>query len=255
MSRPAADRPRRSLARRRFEARERLKVGLRRALLRADLDLGRDPWPARVRRTLAARGIDAVLDVGANVGQYAALLRAAGYAGRVVSVEPLPSALARLTPRAAPDPLWTVVPAAAGATPGRATLREAANSYSSTLRSPTDALLAADPSAASVADHEVEVTTVAALVAAHGLDPARTLLKIDTEGLEGEVLDGAGSVLDTVAAVQLELCYVELYTGQPLAPELTSRLAGHGLVPWTWEAGRAGDDGRLLLCDTLFVRP
>ncbi|WP_165820986.1 FkbM family methyltransferase [Nocardioides gansuensis] len=243
-----------NLQRLRYDVRERAKLGVRRALLRADLDLGRDPWASRVRRTLTARGIAEVLDVGANVGQYAALLRQAGFTGRVVSVEPLPSALERLTARAAGDPRWDVLAAAVGRAPGRATLHEARNSYSSTLSSPTAALLATDPAAETVTRHEVPVTTVAELVAAHGLTPARLLLKVDTEGHEGEVLDGTGDLLDSVAAVQLELCHVELYAGQLLAPELTARLAAHGLEPWTWEAGRCGDDGRLLLCDTLFVR-
>ena len=68
------------------------------------------------------------------------------------------------------------------------------------------------------------------------------------------MLDGAGALLDRFAAIQLELSYAELYAGQATAAELTERLAGHGLMPWTWDAGISGEDGRLLQSDTLFVR-
>ena len=61
-------------------------------------------------------------------------------------------------------------------------------------------------------------------------------------------------LLDTFAAIQLELSYAELYAGQATASELTERLASHGLNPWTWDAGISGADGRLLQSDTLFVR-
>ena len=61
---------------------------------------------ARARRTCSARGcspserIDLLLDVGANEGQYAVRMRRAGFAGRIVSFEPLSEAFAVLERRA-----------------------------------------------------------------------------------------------------------------------------------------------------------
>jgi FkbM family methyltransferase len=235
-------------------AREQAKLSLRRTLLRADLDVGRTPFVRRVVQTMASRGLDTLLDVGANVGQYAALMRAAGFDGRIVSIEPLPDAFARLQRRLGSDPSWSGLQVAAGAEPGLATIHVSANSYSSSLLKLTDLHLSTDPASRVLRDLEVEVTTIAQVVGSERIDPARTLLKIDTQGFESEALDGAGDLLDTFAAIQLELSYDELYTGQATAAELTSRLAARGLEPWTWDAGISGGDGRLLQSDTLFVR-
>src|SRR4051794_15879966 len=71
--------------------------------------------PAQKRRALMERhNVDLVIDVGANVGQYATRLRQAGYSGRIVSFEPLPDAFADLARAAADDPLWDVRNAALG---------------------------------------------------------------------------------------------------------------------------------------------
>ena len=45
---------------------------------------------AQLAFTLHQQAIDAVIDVGANTGQYATRLRAAGWAGPILSFEPIP---------------------------------------------------------------------------------------------------------------------------------------------------------------------
>ena len=100
----------------------------------------------------------------------------------------------------------------------------AGNSYSSSLLPMTQHHLSADPSSATVGTQDVKVITVADLVAGHGVTPERCLLKVDTQGFERSVLDGAGDLMDRFAAVQLELSFVELYEGQQLYEELVQEL-------------------------------
>src|SRR5262249_3969903 len=68
------------------------------------------PLPNYVQRRVALmkrHGINMVLDVGANTGQYGTLLRQLGFRGRIVSFEPLSDAFAALQRTAANDPFWS----------------------------------------------------------------------------------------------------------------------------------------------------
>lgn len=234
--------------------RESTKLGLRRGLGKVGLDIGRDPFASRLTRALSARGIDTVLDIGANVGQYATLLRYAGYDGRIVSFEPLETAYEQLHGRAERDPHWTAINSGVGAESGSTTINVSANSYSSSVLPMTESHVAAAPDSVVVGTQTIQLTTVADIVVEHGVSPSTTLLKVDTQGYETQVLDGAGALLDAFAGVQLELSFTELYGGQELFDAMTTRLREHGFVLWSLEPGISGADGRLLQCDGLFLR-
>jgi FkbM family methyltransferase len=234
--------------------RESAKIGVRTALFRANLDLGRDPYSSRLARTLRSQAIDTVLDVGANVGQFATLLRNAGYRGRIISVEPLSGAYAQLHRRAARDGAWQSVNAAIGDAGTTAIMHVSANSFSSSILPMTSAHVAAAPGSESIGTEEVAMTGVPDLVTKYGVDPAHTLLKIDTQGFEGHVLDSAADLVGQFAAIQLEMSFVELYAGQPLFEELKARMEAAGLSLWSLDAGISDQQGRLLQCDGLFLR-
>lgn len=51
-------------------------------------------------------GVAALVDVGANEGQYGAMVRAQGFPGRLLSIEPQAQGYRRLARRSAKDPLW-----------------------------------------------------------------------------------------------------------------------------------------------------
>jgi FkbM family methyltransferase len=234
--------------------RERAKLMVRGVLHRVDLDVSRDPYTHRLARTLEAHDIDTILDVGANVGQFALMVRRAGFAGRIISCEPLTGAFRQLSGRARRDERWTPVRTAVGSAPGTTTINVSANSFSSSVRTMTDAHLDNAPGSGYISTEEVEVTTVRDLVDEHSVDPARTLLKIDTQGFEDEVLAGAGDRLDEFAAIQLELSMVELYEGQSLFEDHYALMRDHGFRLHILEPGFSGRTGQMMQCDGLFVR-
>ena len=238
----------------RFLLREHAKAAVRRTLGRFDLGLVRSPFDRQVVRAADWLGLSDVLDVGANIGQYASALLTGGFAGRITSCEPLSAAHAELAKRAAGNPKWRVVHTAVGSAPGTTTINVSANSYSSSIRTVNDTHLAADASSRIVATESVPLTTVDALVSEYVPEPGRTLLKIDTQGYESDVLDGAKETLAGFAAVQLEMSFVPLYDGQALFPALDERLVGEGFRLFTMAPGLSdARTGRLLQSDVLYV--
>jgi FkbM family methyltransferase len=182
------------------------------------------------------------------------MVRRAGYAGRIISCEPLNGAYGQLAGRARRDDRWTVLQTAVGREPGTTTINVSANSFSSSVRPMTDAHITNAPGSEYISTEKVDVTTVAELVKEHSVVPARTLLKIDTQGFEDEVLAGAGDHLDEFAAIQLELSMVELYEGQSLFDDHYALMREHGFRLHIMEPGFSGLTGQMMQCDGLFVR-
>ena len=149
-------------------------------------------------------GVDTVIDVGANRGQFVHELRRDGWRGPIVSIEPLPGAYAALADRASHDRLWTTVNVAAGAARGVANLKIAENEASSSLLAMHGRHRAAAPASRFVESIDVVVDTIDSIVAERHVG-GTFYMKIDTQGYELEVLRGASSTIDACAAIELEL--------------------------------------------------
>lgn len=227
----------------------------RRTVNRLGLEVTRNPFPRRLVRLCAAAGVDTVADVGANAGQYARSLRANGFAGRIVSCEPLSAAYRVLDGVASTDDRWEALRIALGAEPGTVAVQVAGNSYSSSVLDMLDAHRDAAPDSAYIGAEQAPMTTVDRLFLDRGVAPERTMLKIDVQGYEMAVLRGAAGALPRLAAVQVELSLTPLYADQALMPEVSGLLEDHGLRLWALEPGFSDPrSGRMLQCDGVFVR-
>ncbi len=82
-------------------------------------------------------GIDLVLDVGANGGQYAGVLRDYGFTGDIVSFEPVSSEFAKLAAAAKGDARWTVLNYALGSNEAEQTINIMASSVFSSFNTPS----------------------------------------------------------------------------------------------------------------------
>lgn len=194
--------------------------------------------------------IRTVLDVGASRGQFAlfALQRFPG--AMVICFEPLPGPLADLK-GVLGDSVETVE-SAVGAEPGRATINVSTRDDSSSLLPIGRRQVEEFPGTGAADSLEVEVTTLDRALAD---PPARPcLLKIDVQGLELEVLKGAGRTLEAVDEALIECSFVELYEGQAMADEVVAFLLERGLRLAGVHEVAYSSEGRAIQADFHFRR-
>lgn len=222
---------------------------------RAGFDIYRESFKRRFVFALLQHGVDTVLDIGANVGQFGQELRRADFTGRIISLEPLAEAFTALQRLASDDPSWITERAAVGASVGTLTMNVAGNSVSSSALPMLERHAEAAPESRYVATQEVPATTVDALVEKYGIRPETALLKIDVQGYEQPVLAGAAATLERFAAVRTEMSLVALYEGQALFADILTELDGRGFDLWQLEPGFVEPStGRLLQADGVFFR-
>lgn len=200
--------------------------------------------------------IDLVFDVGANIGQFGVDLRRAGYSGRIVSFEPLGNAHRDLVGMASRDVGWEVHPRCAiGANAGEIAINVAGNSVSSSVLPMLDAHATVAKESVYVGQEVVPIQPLDSVAPEYLRASDRLLVKIDTQGYEWEVLDGAEETLDRATGLLCELSLVPLYDGQRLWQDVIARLESRGFVLWALEPGftdRA--TGRTLQVDATFFR-
>lgn len=236
------------------------KHRLRLALRQLGLDFQRYPSSDpmfSVVRLLARFGINYVVDVGANSGGYASTLRGLGYPGRIVSLEPLSGPFGLLQARAAKDPDWDALRVAAGDEDGDISINVAGNAgASSSVLAMLSTHADAAPESRYVGTEVVPQCRLDGLLPRFGIDSSRpAFLKLDVQGYEAAVLDGAVELFNAgaIAGVQMELSLVPLYAGAINYKEGLDRaerlgMSLMGLIPGFSDPS----SGRLLQVDAVF---
>ena len=200
--------------------------------------------------------IDLILDVGANEGQFGESLRASGYKGDIVSFEPLKSAHSNLLKISKRDPHWHVHRrCAVGDNCGEIDINVSANSVSSSILPMLNSHIQAAPQASYIGKDTCDLITLDSVCSTF-LDGANSvLLKIDTQGYEWQVLDGASDVIHNARGVLIEMSLIPLYEGQRLWQEIKSRLESEGFTLWALQPAFIDpENGRTLQLDGLFFR-
>jgi FkbM family methyltransferase len=233
---------------------------VRSALLQAGYDFHRltpasNPY-FQIARSLQVNRVDLVFDVGANTGQFATNLRDVGFAGRIVSFEALSAAHAGLVQAARGHSSWTVHPrCAVGDRDGEVEINIAANSVSSSILPMLDRHAEAAPGSACVGRETVPMARFERIAEQYLAGAQRPFLKIDTQGFEWAVLDGAREVLPRLEGVLCEMSFVPLYAGQHLWRDVLERLEREGFALWALQTGFTDPrDGRTLQADGIFFR-
>jgi FkbM family methyltransferase len=199
-----------------------------------------------------------IVDVGANRGQFLLAALESCPDAAIQVVEPQPAALARLTSWlnrcATADRNRVALHGVAVAEhEGEATLHVSWRDDNSSLLEPTDEQLRLFPDTGIRGHITVPVTRLDHLLRATPIPPD-SLLKIDVQGAEGAVLEGAAGILDRFRWVYVESSQRELYRGQSLATAVAGQLAEFGFQLVSSHNGVNDRDGTLVQADHLFER-
>jgi FkbM family methyltransferase len=167
--------------------------------------------------------INCVLDVGANIGQSAQRLRSEGYAGRIVSFEPVPALADQLRRTAEGDPNWSVVQCALGDADEETEIHVRPGAMSSILPSSDFGKSWSNR----LRDAETQTISVRRLDglfadAVAGIAEPRVYLKLDTQGYDLQAFAGAGETVKQIVGLQSEVSCVPIYDHMPRLPEQIS---------------------------------
>lgn len=167
-----------------------------------------------------------VVDVGANRGQFATIARRLYPDAQIYSFEPLPGPAAIFRDVLAGDAAIQLFNTAIGAASGQAKIYVTTRDDSSSLLKPgtsQDEIFGVQTSRMD----EVSVRRLAECVPPERLArPA--LLKIDVQGAELDVLQGAADMIDGFDAIYVECSYLQLYENQPLYADIAQWTDQHG---------------------------
>jgi FkbM family methyltransferase len=204
---------------------------------------------------LPTEDISLYLDVGANRGQTGQALRQEGYSRRIVSFEPIADTYATLVAAAAHDPLWETRHTALGDIDGSANITVMQHRDASSILPALPELAQLHP--ASVAEREEQISLARLDTVLPGLAAPddRIWLKVDTQGFEKAVMQGAKQSLPRLRGVRLEIAVTGVYSGEWTIAPAIDWMSEHGFVlAESVPAWRHPTERRVLYFDLIFIR-
>jgi FkbM family methyltransferase len=235
---------------------------IQKAVRAVGLHVGRyppvDSLAYHIKTLLRELAIDCVLDVGAHEGEFAGFLRDLGYAGEIVSFEPVRASFETLSKARAQDKHWRGQNVALGAEEGELEMNIYAGSvFNSFLKPAENGTDRFRDNTQIVRVEKVPVrrleVVVDEILAAR--PSANIFLKMDTQGYDLQVVRGGGRRLESIRALQSELAARATYAGMPTLPESLSELDRLGFeLTGIFPVAREMDHLRVIEFDCVMCR-
>ncbi len=198
--------------------------------------------------------IDILFDIGANTGQYSTKLRNLGYKNRIISFEPVTEAFKILKKKAFNDGNWTVNNYAIGDTDGENIINISGHSDSSSILNMLPLHSESDPGLKYVGQQKIVLKKLDTIFNSFVSYENRVMIKIDTQGFEKNVIDGAVGSLNRISIIQLEMSIVPLYENEMLFMDIIKLIESKGFQLYSLENGHYNrNTGQLLQVDGIFV--
>lgn len=215
------------------------------------------PTPELDRRIklLKNYNIDTVLDVGANIGQYGSELRNIGFNGKIISFEPTSDAFKKLEKLAKNDKNWDVYNFSLGDFDGETEINIAKNSVSSSMLESLPQLTLSAPDAKFIDKETITVKKIDTIFNELNLKNKNIYLKIDTQGYENMVINGAKNSLTQIIGIQIEMALIPTYEGAITFEAMIEKLKSFNFNTTSIESGYYDKNtGKLLEVDGVFFK-
>lgn len=215
----------------------------------------RNPDRFSKNKLLSYYNIDTVFDVGANVGMYAHAIRHNGFSGKIVSFEPIEAAYQKLLEFAQGDEKWICEHFALGDEDIETEINVSEDLVSSSIIESKQKLNDIVPATKSVRKEKIEVYRLDSVFDRYASQTDRVFLKIDTQGFEKHVLEGAKESMGSIYGLQLELSLTQLYNDEMLYNEMIDYVEEIGFELKSIEMGWHNlDTGELMQFDGIFYK-
>jgi len=167
--------------------------------------------------------INTIIDVGANKGQFSAMLRILYPDAFIYSFEPLQAPFNRFSRTFKNDTRIRLYNYAIGSSNGEKVMHISKREDSSSLLPITEIQSQKFPGTEEIIQQEIKVSRLNNLIKIEDINKP-CLMKIDVQGYELEVLKGSLEFLPIIDYIYAECSFVELYEGQSLAKDIISFL-------------------------------
>ena len=203
-------------------------------------------------RSCVGADVQHIFDIGANRGQSLRRFRTRFPAAEIYAFEPHPEIFKELRSKFSDLEKVEVFPLAMADRPGSMSFNLNRMDMNHSLLSQAE-----DSQKWASIDHiatiDVDCSTVDLFCAERKIERV-DLLKIDAEGADLQVLEGAEGMIGNrrIGCIYVELLYVEIFSGQPFYFDVARFLFDHGYSLFDFYQNRFDSDGRLISSNGLF---
>ena len=209
----------------------------------------------RRKKLLDYHRITKILDIGANSGQYGLETIKIGFKGAIISFEPVKSVFNKLRKNAEKYPLWYTYNYGLGDKCETSEINISENTFSSSILEIMPNHVKSAPESKMIHKEEILIKKIDAIFNEVVEEGDIVLLKVDVQGFEKKVLEGAMDSLKRIKGIQIEMSIEELYRDEMLYIDMINFLNSLGFNLYSLENGFYNEEtGKLLQVDGIFFR-
>lgn len=202
--------------------------------------------------------VDCVFDVGANVGQYATMLRhKAGYKGLIISFEPIPDAILKLKNKSKYDPKWIIEDHVLSTYNGFQKFHIMEGSQFSSLSEPSNSdtdIYKNKNKISKTIEVKCETLERAFIRLKKEFGFKKPFLKLDTQGYDLEIVSSSEGILSEFVGLQSELAIKKLYEKSTDFKDTLSKYEQYGFKLSAFVPNNVGSFPSLIEIDCIMYR-